>query len=146
MKEKMTPPESVAVLCLLTVGADKKIRLEEITSMIQNSFFQEHVMDKISPHHSFLERYKQALKMEGPEKLEARAIAALSSDFTALKLKTVALMLLIAEADGEFDDMEKALIGRVAKSLKLNPAEAQTELQKMKKAVLTEKQEKDTTD
>lgn len=132
MQTKLTTPEGVAVLCLLTIGANEEIKHEELTSMLNNPFFIEHVADKIGPHKTFIKDFL-AMKAEvGEEELEKRAMAALSQGFPALKLKTLALMTLIGEADGDFDKREKALVVRIAGGLDHTMQEIEAEVEKMK--------------
>ena len=65
MLDRMTTPEAVTVLCLLMVAADGEIRQEELTSMLENPFFKEHVGEKIGSSKKFLKRYVAAKKKVG---------------------------------------------------------------------------------
>jgi len=137
MKDVLTTSEGVAVLCLLMVGADAEIKQEELASMLGNPFFQEHVADKIGPHKKFLKLFTAAKRSLGADALEKKAIAALNKGFPALKLKTLALMTLIAGADDDYDQLEKELVARVAIGLHINMEEIEPEFKKMKAAALT---------
>ncbi len=138
MKDTLTTPEAVAVLCLLMVGADTEIKQEELASMLGNPFFQEHVSDKIGPHPKFVKTFNAAKQSIGSRELEKKAIAALNKGFPALKLKTLALMTTIAGADNEYDQLEKELVVRVATALKIPVEEIEPEFKKMKAAAVTQ--------
>lgn len=135
MMDVLNTPEAVAVLCLLMVGADSEIKQEELASMLTNPFFQEHVAEKIGPHPEFLQKYNQAKKQHGKDALEKRAIKALKSGFPALQLKTLALMTLIAGADGDYDKTEKELAVRVSTALNIPIGDVDSELEKMKEGI-----------
>ncbi len=131
----MTQPESIAILSLLMVGADQDIKLEEISSMLNNPFFAEHVSEKLGDHKVFLQKYNEAKKALGITGLESQALKVLKSAFPALQIKTVALLTLIADADGDFDQKEKELVARVAVELNVTAKDADPELQKMKDTI-----------
>lgn len=134
MLDTMTTSEAVAVLCLRMVGADESIKPEELTTMLSNPFFLEHVSEKIGPHGKFLRKYNQARKHLGGAGIEKKAIASLKSGFPALQIKTLALMTLIAGADGEYDQTEKELVARVATEFKIPVEDIEPELGKMQEA------------
>lgn len=131
----MTQPESIAILSLLMVGANEEIKLEEISSMLNNPFFAEHISEKIGDHQEFLKRYNEAKKAIGKAGIEKHAIKTLKAAFPALQIKTVALLTLIADADGHFDQKEKELVARVATELKVSASDAEPELQKMREGL-----------
>lgn len=131
----MTPPEAIAVLSLLMVGADNEIKQEELTSMFANPFFTDHVSEKIGPHPAFLKKYNEARKELGVRRLELYALKSMRNAFPALQIKTVALLTLIADADGDFDQKEKELVARVATELGVSAQEVEPELAKMKTAI-----------
>ena len=99
MMDQLTTPEAVTVLALLMVGADGETKPEELSSMLANPFFREHVADKIGPPMEFIQKYNQTKNAEGAEKLEKKAVTALKSGFSAFRIKTLALMTIIAQAD-----------------------------------------------
>lgn len=131
----MTPPEAIAILSLLMVDADNEIKTEEITAMLSNPFFAEHVTEKLGDHKAFLKQFIDVKQAMGKQKLEAHAIKILKNAFPALQLKTVALLTLIADADGVFDQKEKELVARVALELKIKAEEVDPELQKMRESI-----------
>lgn len=131
----MTPPEAIAILSLLMASADDEITMDEITTMLSNPFFTEHVSDKIGDHKAFLHQFLKLKQTLGKQKLEEQAIKVIKNGFPALQLKTVALLTLIADADGIFDQKEKELIARVATTLNIKAEEVDPELQKMRKKI-----------
>jgi len=135
MLDPMTTPEAVAVLCLLTIGANDAVKEEEVTSMLGSPFFREHVSEKIGPHRQFLKEYVWALKKVGKSGLEERAVAKLKTAYPALQVKTIAIMTHIAGADGEYSRTEKELVARVAVTLGVAMRDVQPELERLKEAV-----------
>jgi len=136
MLELLKKSEAVTVLCLLTVNANDEIKLEELSSMLGNPFFIEHVTDKIGPHPRFLQEFSKTKAQLGESGMEKKAIAALKSAFPAFLVKTLALMTLIATADDEYDQSEKTLIARVAKELGVPIEDINPEVEKMQEAIL----------
>lgn len=146
MKDVLTTAEGVAVLCLLMVRADKEIKQEELASMLNNPFFTEHVADKIGPHDTFITNFNHACKRLGTESLEKKAIAALSKGFPAIQLKTIALLTMIAGADGDYAQTEKELVARVATGLKIKVADAEHEVQRMRASIREQAKHKEDPD
>jgi len=136
MLELLKKSEAVAVLCLLTVNANDEIKLEELSSMLGNPFFIEHVTDKIGPHPRFLQEFSKTKAQLGETGMEKKAIAALKSAFPAFQVKTLALMTHIATADDEYDQSEKTLIARVAKELGVPIEDINPEVEKMQEAII----------
>ncbi|MDC0335610.1 TerB family tellurite resistance protein [Pseudodesulfovibrio sp.] len=135
MSDALTTPEAVAILSLLMVGADSEVRVEELSSMISNPFFAEHVTDKIGPHKEFIKKYNGIKKAIGNEAMEANAIAALKGAFPALQVKTIALMTFIAEADGTVEKQESELIDRVMQALSVATKDVDPEKKKMQETM-----------
>ncbi len=138
MLEVLSKSEAVAVLCLLMAGADDEIRMEEISSMLNNPFFKEHVTNKIGNHKRFLKSFNTARSEQGKEALEMRAVKIIKSAFPAFQLKVLALLTLIAGADENYDQSEKEMMARLATELGISMASIQPELDKMKEAILNE--------
>lgn len=138
MLEIPSTSEAVAILCLLMVGADNEVRMEEVNAMLNNPFFVEHVRNNIGPHQQFLKRFNQAKAETGEEALEKRAIKALKSAFPAFQLKTLAMLTLIAGADDEYDQREKELMARIASKLGVAMGDVEPELAKMKETILSQ--------
>lgn len=138
MLDVLSQSEAVAVLCLLMVGADNEIKQEEISSMLGNPFFVEHVAEKIGPHKKFLKRFNQAKMQAGAGALEKKAVGVLRTAFPAFQIKVLALMTLIAGADGDYDQSEKELMARVSTEMGIKMEEIEPELEKMKEAILNQ--------
>ncbi len=136
MLDVFTTPESVAVLSLLMVGANEEIKLEELSSMIDNPFFAEHVAEKIGPHKEFLNKYNEVKKILGKNGLEKKATTALKGAFPALQIKTVAMMSIIAGADEVYDQQEKELLARVASELGVALKDVDPEMEKMQEGII----------
>ena len=134
MMEQLTTPEAVTVLALLMVGADGETKLEELASMLANPFFREHVAEKIGQPMKFIQKYNQTKNAAGADGMEKRAVTALKSSFPAFRIKTVALMTIIAQADDNFDDNEKILVARVSKALSVSMDDVGPEIEKMNEA------------
>lgn len=135
MLDVLSKSEAVAVLCLLMVGADDEIKLEELSSMLNNPFFQEHVTDKIGPHRLFLNKFNQARANGNESVLEKKAIGVLKSAFPAFQLKMLALLTIIAGADDDYDQSEKEFMARLTSEFGIPMASIEPELQKMKEAI-----------
>lgn len=136
MIETITTPEAVTVLCLLMVRADGEIRHEELTSMLENPFFQKHVGDKIGPAKKFLKKYSADKQRHGVDAMEQAAIKQLKTAFPALQTKTLALMTLIAGADDEYAQQEKDLMARAATALGIPFADVDHEMNRMNQAII----------
>lgn len=139
MLDILTQSEAVAVLCLLMIGADDEIRPEELTAMLDNPFFVEYITENIRPHKDFLLKFNTTKEKHGEQALEEKAIHSLKDAFPAYQLKTLALMMLIAGADDHYDQQEKELLARVAVKLGVEVDTVQPELERMRRAVLTQK-------
>ncbi|QJB57530.1 TerB family tellurite resistance protein [Pseudodesulfovibrio sp. zrk46] len=136
MLDTLSQPEAVCILCLLMVGADDEVKMEEISSMLNNPFFKEHVTQKIGSHRKFLKRFKKAKAEVGAKALEQKAITVIKTTFPAFQLKLLALLTLIAGADNNYDQQEKELIARIATNLGVSIEDVQPELEKMREAIL----------
>lgn len=138
MLDILSKPEAVGVLCLLMVSADNEIRMEEISTMLNNPFFIEHVTNKIGSHKKFLKRFQKARAEVGANTLEQKSIAVLKTTFPAFQLKVLALLTLIAGADDKYEQQEKELIARIATQLGVSIEDVQPELEKMREAILNQ--------
>jgi len=147
MLDVLSKSEAVAVLCLLMVSADDEIRLEELSSMLNNPFFQEHVTNKIGSHKRFLAKFNKAKASFGENALEQKALSVLKPAFPAFQTKMLALLTLIAGADDNYDQSEKELMARLSSELGIPMSSIEPELEKMKEAILNQSiQEKDKED
>jgi len=135
MLDQLTTPEAVTVLALLMVGADGETKLEELASMLGNPFFKEHVAEKIGHPQNFIKKYNDTKTALGTEKLEDKAVSALKSAFPAFRVKTLALMSIIAGADNDFDQKEKELVARVSTALGVSMDDVGPEIEKMNEAL-----------
>lgn len=125
--------QAAVMLCMLMVGADNEIKQEELAAMLTNPFFEEHVAEGLGPHKEFLKKYNEAKASMGIEKLEKLAVSVLNKSLPAFRHKTLALMTVIANADGSYDDSEKELIDRVSQAFDVPESEVQDELEKMER-------------
>jgi len=128
--------EAATVLCLLMLSANNENKPEEIGSILVNPFFIDHVSDKLGPPKDFIEKYNLALEEQGKKELERKTVATLKGAYPAFRIKTLALMTLIAGADEKFDQPEKELIARVSTGLGITMQEIEPEVRKMKNVIL----------
>ena len=140
MLDILNPAEAAAVLCMLMLGANGENKPEEVGSMLTNPFFKEHIAEKIGHPAEFLKKYNQSIDAMGPSGLEKKSIAALNGGYPAFKLKTLAMMTLIAGADNDYDRTEKELMARVSTNLGISMEELAPEVEKMKAAILETKE------
>lgn len=143
MSDTISEQEAAVMACLLVIEADGDIRQDELSAMLANPFFDEHLAGSIGPHMDFIQKFNQAKAKMGMEKIEELAVSVLNKGLPAFRHKTLALMTLIANADGEFDDREQEVINRMAETLDVSKGEMEAELEKMEKLAETNaKQEK----
>ncbi len=76
------------------------------------------------------------MEEQGKQELERKAVATLKGAYPAFRIKTLALMTLIAGADEKFDQPEKELIARVSTGLGITMQEIEPEVRKMKNVIL----------
>ena len=133
----LTHHEASAVLCLLMIEANNENKPEEVQSMLKNPFFMQHIADKIGSPKKFLRKYNEGMGKLGEQGMERIAITTLKGAYPAFRLKTLALMTLIAGADEDYDQEEKELVARVTLALRVPMEDIAPELEKMKNSIVT---------
>ena len=135
MIESMTSQEAAAVLGVMMIGADGANRPEELRSMLDNPFFKAHIAEHVPSPGAFLRDFNNAMGVLGESGLERKAIDAIKTAFPAFQLKTLAMLTLIAGANDDYHQNEKALMARAVTALRFTMDDVAPELEKMRAAV-----------